>query len=1381
MKRVLLFLMALPALLNAQQRAEDDALRQVKVTDNGHVIISWEFPEYETTELNLNKQTFKKLIVPGFGYLHQTGKPDLPAYIDHIATPELSDVNIEVSAIEYYPEKKNILMAPSQPPRQDNYLVDDPPFTMDTAFYATNTQFPQSHVSLDESQDLRDIKIASVQICPFQYNAADRKLKAVKKITVKVSFNGSAEFITNGSIHSDHFAKLARNYFLNGKVVASQIKKNQKGTSDDPNYLIITKQQYLPAAEKLAEWKSQMGFRTEIISQSSWASGQVKTAIHSRYSTYIPKPDYFVIIGDHNDVPGEELSSNGDLYASDHYYSCMGGPSDFTADMAKGRISASSATEASSIVDKIISYEKEPVSDSSFYNTGLNCAYFQHKGGGYAERRFAQTSEELLNYATARGYNVNRVYYTHSSVNPQYWNNTYYSAGEPLPAYLKKPTFAWDGDKYDIINYVNAGAFYVFHRDHGYVHGWGDPAFNVNDVNSFNNGAKTPVFFSINCLTGKFLETECFAEKLLRKTGGGAVGVFAHAEVSYSGYNDALSLGIFDGIWSNPGLVPNFTGSGGISNPVLFPHDDIRTGGDLVNHSLAIMEATWGVSQYTNELFHYFGDPAMEIRVNNPDPVFAVAADSINCSSDSALALTSLNTDSVTATLVVDGKLMGKEILTGQVDTLNFEKVGGNFALLTLSKSGYAPFVDTIYIKGGCPRAKILMAASMYCVEDSIQFSENSFGNITSYSWNFGAGASPASATTAGPHKVAYSSGGNKKVTLTVTTASGLYHTDSVSFHVDNICKYNIPVTGNLIIDKCNGQLFDDGGEFAVYSNNIDNSVTIAPTGASSISLSFSEFHFEDGYDYLKIYDGPDVNSPLIGSYDGNSLPNGGIINSTSNAITIRQQTDQYVNESGFALHWQCSYPNTPPSANFKVSDSVSCTGIINFRDLSIFGPMSWEWDFGDGNTSTTQNPTHQYAANGTYTVKLKVVNSYGADSVIKSNLVSVNMPPEPTAQAGIRCKTGSVQLTAQPPASGSDYLRWFSSAYSGSVLDTGNTFTTPMLGSSRTYYVDNAREKASLYGAKADNTGGGGYFISPNEHHLVFDVHKPSRLISVKVYAANAGNRNIEIRNNNGQIIDSKNVYIPAGENRITLDFDLLPGSDYEISGPESPNLYRNNAGLTFPYVVSDLITIKESSASSDPTGYYYYFYDWEVKGPPCHSKRVKVEAIVSDTLRPVPDFTYSIDTTLVKFNDRSKHATSHAWDFDDGNTSNLPNPDHQYTAAGTYEILLTAFNACGSDSVSKTIQINPAAIETYSENNLHVYPNPASNHVFIELPDEIKGTVVIQLIDSRGRQVSSQITDINNNQPVIRHDLNNIASGAYYVLLHCEEETYIAKVVVE
>jgi PKD repeat protein len=55
--------------------------------------------------------------------------------------------------------------------------------------------------------------------------------------------------------------------------------------------------------------------------------------------------------------------------------------------------------------------------------------------------------------------------------------------------------------------------------------------------------------------------------------------------------------------------------------------------------------------------------------------------------------------------------------------------------------------------------------------------------------------------------------------------------------------------------------------------------------------------------------------------------------------------------------------------------------------------PTSWFWDFGDGNTSTDQNPTHIYTAPGLYTVSLTVSNEYGTDTETKIYYINVTMP----------------------------------------------------------------------------------------------------------------------------------------------------------------------------------------------------------------------------------------------------------------------------------------------------------------------------------------------------------------------------------------------------
>ena len=73
------------------------------------------------------------------------------------------------------------------------------------------------------------------------------------------------------------------------------------------------------------------------------------------------------------------------------------------------------------------------------------------------------------------------------------------------------------------------------------------------------------------------------------------------------------------------------------------------------------------------------------------------------------------------------------------------------------------------------------------------------------------------------------------------------------------------------------------------------------------------------------------------------------------------------------------SLNTSPPVTEFETATLKSCDGRVDFLDLSTNVPTSWTWDFGDGNQSSLQNPTHTYAASGTYTVKLITSNLYGS------------------------------------------------------------------------------------------------------------------------------------------------------------------------------------------------------------------------------------------------------------------------------------------------------------------------------------------------------------------------------------------------------------------
>ena len=84
----------------------------------------------------------------------------------------------------------------------------------------------------------------------------------------------------------------------------------------------------------------------------------------------------------------------------------------------------------------------------------------------------------------------------------------------------------------------------------------------------------------------------------------------------------------------------------------------------------------------------------------------------------------------------------------------------------------------------------------------------------------------------------------------------------------------------------------------------------------------------------------------------------------------------------------------TPPTANFTGSPTSGCpTLTVNFTDQSSGDITDWSWDFGDGTTSTLQNPSHDYANPGSYTVSLTVTGPGGSDTNTKNNYITVEDP----------------------------------------------------------------------------------------------------------------------------------------------------------------------------------------------------------------------------------------------------------------------------------------------------------------------------------------------------------------------------------------------------
>ncbi len=80
------------------------------------------------------------------------------------------------------------------------------------------------------------------------------------------------------------------------------------------------------------------------------------------------------------------------------------------------------------------------------------------------------------------------------------------------------------------------------------------------------------------------------------------------------------------------------------------------------------------------------------------------------------------------------------------------------------------------------------------------------------------------------------------------------------------------------------------------------------------------------------------------------------------------------------------AFTGTPTSGDYPLD--------VQFTDQSTNTPKSWSWTFGDGGTSSVQNPSHTYSAAGTFTVTLTATNSYGSDAVTKTDYITATEPP---------------------------------------------------------------------------------------------------------------------------------------------------------------------------------------------------------------------------------------------------------------------------------------------------------------------------------------------------------------------------------------------------
>jgi PKD repeat protein len=406
----------------------------------------------------------------------------------------------------------------------------------------------------------------------------------------------------------------------------------------------------------------------------------------------------------------------------------------------------------------------------------------------------------------------------------------------------------------------------------------------------------------------------------------------------------------------------------------------------------------------------------------------------------------------------------------------------------------------------------------------------------------------------------------------------------------------------------------------------------------------------------------------------------------------VSQTFNNYGITAGASLELLVQLQPLAPNAAFTADAGNSCGSAVQFTDAS--GSASeWLWMFGDGYISTDQNPFHVYAQSGSYDVSLMVTNCAGSNTLSLPAFIDAQVVESPTLSNDVftSCVPASFDLTA----TGSGDVSWYDAAVGGNLLASGSTFTTPVLSSPTTYYVENSLSGGTATVGAIDNTisGTGAYYTNQTYHYLVFDAYSSFTLAQVKVYAGAAGVRNIDLRDAGGNVLQTVSVNIPMGESYIDLNMNIPAGNGYQLGTAGGNNLYRNQGGAAFPYTLDGVVSITGNSAGAQAPTNYYYFYDWQIEQR-CASPRVAVQVdVYSGPLAvQVTGSTSFCEGDAIQFNATSNYNSAElSWTLNGtiagtGNSVLLSN-----ATIGSNTILCTAnvADACGAPATAESTPI--------------------------------------------------------------------------------------------
>lgn len=582
-------------------------------------------------------------------------------------------------------------------------------------------------------------------------------------------------------------------------------------------------------------------------------------------------------------------------------------------------------------------------------------------------------------------------------------------------------------------------------------------------------------------------------------------------------------------------------------------------------------------------------------------------------------------------------------------------------------------FVRPAYINLTLPSVSITATSSGSCAPATYTLTANVPPGITitNYNWTFGDG----STSTTGPTVTHTYAAGSYTVGLTLTTSTGCtIVAGSIHVNVGNSSTAGFSIPSSA----CPNQVI-----------NFTNTSTI-PAGATPIY----SWTFGDG--------------------GTSNLANPSYSYSAQGTYTVTLT----VNINGCISTYTSTIIIHPPKA--QISVAYSCTNKLqaSFTNTST-GGTTYLWDFGDGTTSTLQNPPpHVYANYGTYTVTLTVTNLPSgcvSTHTIPVNLFDVN--PVFTADDTTVCKHQTVNFTATPSPYYATAVWNFGDGATGSAIPTAHAYsstgvftvlmiTSDIHGCQDTFIRPNY---ISVTGPVANFSGAPTSGCAPLTVSFT-DQSSSTTGISSRLWRFGDGSTSTanvaNVQHTYGPGIYSVSLTITDANgctdslmrnNYITA---IKPVANFTASAttvcPGQTMTFNNSStgsNLSYQWSFGD----GNVSTVANPTHSYVNTGTYTVRlivtdGTSCSDTLVRTAYITvgginlsftaSDTFANCPPLT-------VNFTNTSSNVSTYNWTFGNGNASSLPSPSTIYTVPGVYTVKLKGQNGACMDSVTKTITV--------------------------------------------------------------------------------------------